>query len=144
MGNSHNLLVYGKRVIFPTNIFIPSMKLCQLVNEEPIRDFEARILLKLEDEREKNKFKFHSHQQVIQHLFDKNWATDKDFTIGDLVLKWDKSQEEKGKDTKFQHFELGPFQFFSKVGPLTNILETLEGEVEILPKNDQILKKFFS
>jgi hypothetical protein len=68
----------------------------------------------------------------------------KDFQIGDLVLKWDKAHEEKGKHTKFQHLWLGPFQIAKKLGPSTYILQSLNGEVENLLVNGQILKKYFS
>jgi hypothetical protein len=67
----------------------------------------------------------------------------KEFQIGDLVLKWDKAHEEKGKHTKFQHLWLGPFLIAKKLGPSTFILQTLNGEIENLPVNGQILKNIF-
>jgi len=45
--------------------------------------------------------------------------------IGDLVLKWDKSNEEKGKHTKFQKSWLGPFEIIEKLGLSTFILQDL-------------------
>jgi hypothetical protein len=65
------------------------------------------------------------------------------FEVGDLVLKWDKSHEEKGKHTKFQKLWLGPFQVAKKIGPSTFILQTLEGIEESLHANGLILKIFF-
>jgi hypothetical protein len=59
-------------------------------------------------------------------------------------LKWDKSHEEKKKHTKFQHIWLGPFQIAKKLGPSTYILQSLNGEVENLLVNGQILKKYFA
>jgi len=59
------------------------------------------------------------------------------------VLKWDKSNETKGKHTKFQQLCLGPYQVHEKIGSGTFKLKTLEGEVEKLPINGQILKNIF-
>ena len=39
------------------------------------------------------KEKFHIHQQRIKRWFDKHVAGDKQFQVGDLVLKWDKASE---------------------------------------------------
>jgi hypothetical protein len=63
--------------------------------------------------------------------------------VGDLVLKWDNANEVKGKRTKFQQLWIGPFQIYEKMGSRTFILKTLEGEVEELPINGKILKKYF-
>jgi len=65
-------------------------------------------LLKLEEEREKEKNNFFVHQQIIKRWFDKEFEREKDFQVGDLVLKWDKPHEEKGKHFKFQQLWLGP------------------------------------
>jgi len=40
----------------------------------------------------------------------------KDFQVGDLVKKWGKLHEEKGKHTKFQQLWLGPFQVAKNIG----------------------------
>jgi hypothetical protein len=58
--------------------------------------------LKLKEEREKVKDKFHLHQQKIKRWFDKCLASDKYFQVGDLVPKWDKASEARGKHLKFQ------------------------------------------
>lgn len=39
---------------------------------------------------------------MIERQFDKHTMGDKNFKVVDLVLKWDKSNESKGKHTKFQ------------------------------------------
>jgi hypothetical protein len=54
------------------------------------------------------------------------------------------TNETKGKHTKFQQLWLGPYQIHEKIGSGTFKLKTLEGEVEELPVNGQILKKYFS
>ena len=55
---------------------------------------------------------------------------DKDYQVGELVLKWDKLNEPKGKHTKFQHLWLGPFQVVEKIGQGTYRLKTLQGETK--------------
>jgi hypothetical protein len=62
------------------------------------------------------------------------------FQEGDLVLKWDKANEMKGKHTKFQKLWLGPYQIHEKIGSGTFRLKTLEGDMEELHVNGQILK----
>lgn len=52
----------------------------------------------------------------------------KDFQIGDLVLKWDKAHEEKGKNSKFQQMWLGQFQIVEITGPSTFMLQDLAGK----------------
>jgi hypothetical protein len=55
----------------------------------------------LDEEREKAKVKFTAHQQVVKIWFDKHKAKEKKIEVGDLVLKWDKENEPKGKHSKF-------------------------------------------
>ena len=52
----------------------------------------------------------------------------KKIEIGDLVLKWDKAHEEKGKHTKFQRLWLGTFQIIEKIGLSTFLLQDLSGK----------------
>ena len=65
------------------------------------------------------------------------------FQRGDLVLKWDKAHEEKGKHTKFQKMWISPFQIVEVVGPSTFVLQDLAGRRDSLPVNGQILNKYF-
>jgi hypothetical protein len=63
----------------------------------------------LDEEREKAKVKFTSHQHVVKIWFEKHKAIEKHFEVGDLVLKWDKANESKGKHSKLQNLCLIPF-----------------------------------
>ena len=45
----------------------------------------------------------------MKRWFDKHVVGDKQFQVGDLVLKWDKESEAKGKHSKFQKLWLGPY-----------------------------------
>ena len=79
----------------------------------------------------------------MKSSFDSNMISRKDFQMGDLVLKWDKAHEEKGKHTKFQRMWLGPFQIIEVIGPSTFMLQDLTGRRDSLPVNGQIFKKYF-
>ena len=65
------------------------------------------------------------HQQRIKRWFDKHVAGDKQFQVGDLVLKWDKASEAKGKNSKFQKLWLGPYEIAEKIGDATSRLQSL-------------------
>lgn len=58
-------------------------------------------MLKLKEERNKEKEKFHIHQQRINRWFDKHVGGDKHFQVGYFVLKWDNASEVRGKHSKF-------------------------------------------
>jgi hypothetical protein len=45
----------------------------------------------------------------VKCCFDKKYSSEKEFQVGDLVVKWDKSHEDKGKYSKFQQLWLGPY-----------------------------------
>jgi hypothetical protein len=62
----------------------------------------------LNEQREEDKAKFTTHQQIVKRWFDKHKAKDFFFEVGDLVLKWDKSNASKGKHSKFQNLWLRP------------------------------------
>jgi hypothetical protein len=94
--------------------------------------------LNLQENHGKAKHKFETHQQTIKHCFDKKSVGEKDFQVGDLVLKWDKPHEDKGKHSKFQQLWLGPFMIKEKTGQGTYRLQMLEGEADLLPVNGQI------
>eukprot|EP00253_Pinus_taeda_P028383 PITA_28383 len=97
-------LVYGKEVVLPTHLTIPSLALVQYIDETPTSSLQLRQLqiLKLEEEREQAKITHAHHQALVKASFNSNMISRKDFQIGDLVLKWDKAHEEKGKHSKFQ------------------------------------------
>eukprot|EP00253_Pinus_taeda_P022767 PITA_22767 len=146
IGSSPFKLVYGKEAVLPTNLILPSLALVQFIEESPSSSLQLRHdqILKLEEEREKAKIIHAKHQQIIKSSFDSISSGSKQFQVGDLVLKWDKAYEDKGKHTKFQKMWLGPFQICEKIGHLTFILQDLLGLRDSLPVNGLILKKFFN
>jgi hypothetical protein len=64
------------------------------------------------------------------------------FQVVDLVLKWDKPHEDKGKHSKFKQLWLGPFVIRENIGLGTYCLKNLEGDVDLLAVNGQILKHY--
>jgi hypothetical protein len=104
-------MVYKQESILPNGLYLPSLQLAQASRGHPSSVIQQRIdtLLMLEEEREKEKSKFTSHQQIVKIWFDKHKAKEKSFEVGDLVLKWDRANEPKGKHSKFQNLWLRPF-----------------------------------
>jgi hypothetical protein len=145
IGNSPYFLVYGHEAILPNEIYLPSLQLAQESEGQPSSVIQQRIntLLMLEEEREKDNSKFLAHQQIVKIWFDKHKAKEKNFEVGDLVLKWDKANEPKGKHSKFQNLWLRPFQVDEKIGVGTYQLQNLEGKLDALPVNGQVLKQYF-
>lgn len=70
----------------------------------------------LEEESLKAEENFSIHPNQIKCWFDKNFAGDQYFGVGDLVLKWEKAHEEKGKHTKFKSWWIGPYTILEKLG----------------------------
>lgn len=85
-------------------------------------------ILMLEEEKNKVKLVHAHHQQLVKDSFDMNLVKDIFFEIRDLVLKWDKVHEDKGRHKKFQKLWLGPFHIFEKISPSTFILQDLHGK----------------
>ena len=103
LGNSPYFLVYGQEAILPPNITLPSLQLSQASRGTPSASLQERInqLMRLEELRDRAKIKFKNHQIIVKKWFDHHLAGDKDFRVGEIVLKWDKLSEPKGKHTKF-------------------------------------------
>ena len=97
-------LVYGKEVVLLTHLAIPSLSLVQYIDDVATSSLQLRQMeiIKLEEQREQARKMHAHHQALVKSSFDSNIMTRKDFQMGDLILKWDKAHEEKGKHTKFQ------------------------------------------
>lgn len=78
IGNSPFFLVYGKEVILPPNLFLPSLQLSNSAQQQDMPTMTQRInlLLKLEEERNKTKHIFSKHQSTIKRWFDSHKSTE--------------------------------------------------------------------
>ena len=83
LGTSPYFLVYGKEAILPPNIYLPSFHLAQSSHGRSSNFLQIRIdnVLKLKEERNKAKDKFHVHQQRIKKWFHKHVVGDKQFQV---------------------------------------------------------------
>ena len=110
LGISPYFLVYGQEAIFPLNVTLPSLQLSQASRGTPLALLQKRInqLVRLEELRDKARNKFRNHQMIVKRWFDRHLEVDKYYQVGELVFKWDKLSEPKGKHMKFKHLWLGP------------------------------------
>ena len=145
LGTSPYFIVYVKEAILPPNIYLSSLQFTQSSCGRSLNFLQTRIdtLLKIE-ERNKAKEKIYIHQQKIKRWFDKHVVGDKQFQVGDLVLKWVKVSEARGKYSKFKKIWLGPYEIAEKIGDATYRLQSLQGDVKNLPINVAILKRYFA
>jgi len=97
--------------------------------------------MKLEEVRAQAKYNLDQHQLLVKSWFDYNSASNRNFEVGDFVLKWEKPHEGKGEHMKFQNLWLGPFLIAEKLGPSSFQLQNLEGNPDTYPVNGQALKK---
>ena len=135
-----------RKQFYPQTFILSSLHLAQFSHGQSSNFLQTQIdtLLKLKEERNKVKEKFHIHQQRIKRWFDKHVVGDKQFQVGDLVLKWDKPSEAKVKNSKFQKICLYPYEISEKIGDPTYRLQSLQGELENLLVNASIVKRYFS
>jgi hypothetical protein len=117
--NSPFFIVYGREAILPPHVLHHLLQLSQKVQEEDFPPLESHInaLLKLEEVRTRAKEILDQHQRIVKIWFDSSSTSDRNFEVGDLVLKWDKPHEGKGEHSKFQNLWLGPFLIAEKLGP---------------------------
>ena len=133
-------------VVLTTNIFLPSLQLAQASRGSGSEILQSRIdtLLKLEETRQKANDRCNQHQDIVKRWFDKRKSGKRKFEVGDLVLKWDHPDDEKGKHTKFQHLWIGSYQIAKKLSPSTYKLQYLQGQEENIHVNDLVLKQYFT
>eukprot|EP00253_Pinus_taeda_P017778 PITA_17778 len=72
-------LVYGKEVVIPTNLVLPSLALVQFIEESPPSSIQLRHdqILKLEEEREKARIIHAKQQQINKSSFDSTSSSSK-------------------------------------------------------------------
>jgi hypothetical protein len=81
-------------------------------------------------------------QEGIKKLFDRRTNED-NFELGDLVLKWDSINEDKGKHGKFYSLWKGPYILCASRGNNAFVLEDTKGaDLPGGPINGRILKQY--
>jgi hypothetical protein len=74
IGNYPFFLIYGREVILPPHVLLPSLQLSQNVQEEDCPPLESRInaLLKLEEVIAQEKERLDQNQDIVKSWFDSN------------------------------------------------------------------------
>jgi hypothetical protein len=92
------------------------MKLWQDANEES-NDVTRRInqIIEVQQNQAEVDDSLQKYQDNMKSIFEKK-AKDREFLLGDLVLKWDARKEDAGKHDKFDHLWFGPFSIASTEG----------------------------
>lgn len=119
------------------------MKLLQEVQVEP-NDVQRRInqMIHLMQSREEVYNKTRVIQEGIKRIYDKRTKED-DFELGDLVLKWDSGNEDKGKHGKFDSLWKGPYTIQAFKGNNPFLLKNSDGtSLPGGPVNGRILKHY--
>ena len=114
------IFVYETDVILPVHLGIPVMKLLQELQDERNDIRRVNQLIHLQQTREQVGERLQIYQDKMKMLFDKK-TKERNFAVGDLVMKWDKLREDPGKHGNFDLVWSGPF-----------ILEATEGEIHSL------------
>ena len=114
LGTSPYFLVYGKEAILPPNVYLPSLQLAQSSRGRSSNFLQTRIDTLV-----------NTHQQRTKIWFDKHVVGDKQFQVGDLILKWNKESKAKGKHSKFQKLWLDPYVIAEQIGDATYRLQSL-------------------
>jgi hypothetical protein len=72
-------------------------------------------LIELQQHRVEVDKRLQKYQDDMKTLFDRK-AKDREFLLGDLVLRWDARKEDSTKHGKFYHIWYGPFRVATSKG----------------------------
>jgi hypothetical protein len=143
IGMSPYQLVYGTEAVFPTYLGVVVMKFLQDVQAD-LNDSQRRInqMIHLQQSREDVFNKTQIIQESIKNIFDKRTNED-DFELGDLVLRWDARNENKGKDGKFDNRRRGPYMIQEFKGNNAFLLNNVDRtDLPGGPVNGRMLKHY--
>jgi len=74
-------------------------------------------------------------------FFDKK-AKDREFLLGDLVLKWEARREDIGKHGKFDHLWFGPYNIATIEEINSFFIQSISGDILEAHVNGRCLKHF--
>ena len=99
-------------------------------------------MIHLQQSREEIYNKTQVVQESIKKIFDKRTKED-DYELGDLVLRWDARNEDKGKHGKFDSLWKGPYMIQECRGNNTFLLNNSDGtNLPGGPVNGRMLKHY--
>eukprot|EP00253_Pinus_taeda_P032994 PITA_32994 len=136
-------IVYGVEIVFPTSLAIPVIRLLQEAGSEE-NDIQHRInqVIHLEQTWEEvfqNTSKLHER---IKRIYDQKTKED-DFKIGDMVLRWDARNKDKGEHGRFENLWKGPYQISTFWGQNSFLSDETNGEACLRgPVNGRLLKRY--
>ena len=94
--------------------------------------------------RDKAYSKVQIHQEKMKNTFDRK-VKEEQFSIDDLVLKWDAPHEENEKHEKFDHMWMGPYIIAAHRGENNFIMQHQDGPLlEGGPVNGIFLKHYLT
>jgi hypothetical protein len=137
-------LVYATGAVLPLSLGFPIMKLLHEVQVEP-NEVQRRInqMIHLTESRKELYNKTQVIQENIKKIFDRRTKED-DFELGNLVLKWDSRNEDKGKNGKFDRLWKGPYTIQTFRGNNTFFLKNNDGiDLPGGPVNGRTLMHYF-
>jgi hypothetical protein len=137
--------VYGTEEFFPTSLGLRVMRLLQEQDDEPdATQRRKNELINVQQTREKAFNNSQVHQDRIKKDFNR-YTKEDDFKVGDLVLKWDARNEDRGKHGKYDHLWLGPFKIVAYHGNNAYLLQEHNGDrVGGGPVNGRFLKHYLA
>ena len=145
IGTSPFQLVYGTDAISLASLAMPVMKYIQEDESEP-NPTQRRInqLVEIYQIREGLCDKAYKYQDKVKQIFDKRGKVD-NFSLRDLVLKWDARHEDKGKHEKFDELWKALIPFFSFSRRNAYFLEDSKGKrIGTGLVNSKFLKHYLS
>ena len=128
-------MVYGTNVVLLINLALPVMKLLQNSKQDPTK-ITRRInqMIEFQQNRDEVDEKLQKYQDNMKALFDQK-AKDREFLLGDLVLKWEARKEDVGKHGKFDQIWCGPYKITASKGKNVFLLENLDRKILNAPIN---------
>ena len=123
------MLVYGKETRLLFLVELPTLNFMyqlDMLDEKPMMVRLAQ-LNELEEKRRDALQKIENHQAQMKRTFDRK-ASQINFQLGDIVLKWDELKSRPGKHTKFDAMWASPYIITETTQHNAFYLSMLDGE----------------
>ena len=119
-------MVYGVEAVIIVQLALPVMKFF-LEEVEETNPTQRRMLQKIELNQVQEALveKTQVYKDKVKSIFDKR-ASQNNFQVDDLVLKWDVRRQDQGKHNKFDNLWFGSFKVSVVLDNNTFLLENLD------------------